>query len=53
MIRGSRGVKLAFVVVALGSTPALAQSLPVVIPPVTDPRFNGLTIPANAPTQGM
>jgi galactose oxidase len=53
MIRGSLGVKLAFVVVALGSTPALAQSLPVVIPPVTDPRFSGLTIPANAPTQGM
>ena len=53
MIRGTRGVKLAFVVVVLGSTPALAQSLPVVIPPVTDPRFSGLTIPANAPTQGM
>src|SRR4051812_36017389 len=30
-----------------------AQTLPVVIPQVSDPWFTGLTIPAAAPTQGM
>jgi len=55
MIGGRGGVKVAFVLALLASasTPALAQSLPVAIPAVTDPRFSNLTIPATAPTQGM
>ena len=53
MIRNSFGLKLAVSLAALATAPAVAQALPVVIPPVTDPRFTGLTIPANAPTSGM
>jgi galactose oxidase len=53
MIRNSFGLKLAIALAALATAPAAAQALPVVIPPVTDPRFTGLTIPANAPTSGM
>jgi galactose oxidase len=45
--------KVGVLVAMLGTTPVMAQSLPVVIPPVTDPLFSGLSIPASAPTQGM
>ena len=38
---------------AMWTAPARAQTLPVVIPAVSDPLFNGLTIPATAPSIGM
>lgn len=45
--------KVALIAGLLGAAPAMAQTLPVIIPTVNDPLFSGLSIPASAPTQGM
>src|SRR5262245_20068623 len=53
MIRHSRHVTIALVLSFLAVSPARAQTLPVVFPPVSDPLLANLTIPATATTQGM
>lgn len=47
------GLGVPIVVASIAARPAVAQTLPVVLPQVNDPWFSGLTIPANATTQGM
>src|SRR5262245_34299797 len=53
MIRVSLGLRVGIVMAVVAAKPVMAQTLPVVIPAVSDPLFSGLSIPASAPTQGM
>src|SRR5262245_46616696 len=53
MIRHSLHATIGLVLSCLAVSPARAQTLPVVFPPVSDPLLTNLTIPATATTQGM
>jgi hypothetical protein len=46
-------LSLLFLLLWIGIASSAWAALPVTIPPVNDPLFNGLTIPADAPQRGM
>ena len=53
MSLGLTWTKLAFVAAVLQASHVSSQALPIAIPDVDDPLFDGLSIPEGAPTEGM